>query len=99
MKTYREQFIDGLYTVPDLHLDWDSILSDKGDLWTKYKFALLKFYYSPNHEGSCTDVAREFDDKYVALHKKGMFTPFSYSQQYMDCSVFFRYETIPFCHL
>ena len=68
MNIYQEAFVDGMYTVPDLKLDWDSLLSDKYNLWAKYKFALLKFYYSPNHEGSCSDVAREFNDKASSLN-------------------------------
>lgn len=68
MKIYQEAFVDGMYTVPDLKLDWDSLLSDKYNLWAKYKCALLKFYYSPNHEGSCSDVAREFNDKASSLN-------------------------------
>ena len=57
-----------MFTVPDLKLDWDSLLSDKYKLWQKYKYALLKFYYSPNHEGSCTDVAKEFNDTPSSLN-------------------------------
>ena len=68
MKIYQETVVDGMYTVPDLHLNWDSLLSDKYKLWQKYKYALLKFYYSPNHEGSCTDVAKEFNDKASSLN-------------------------------
>ena len=68
MKIYQETFVDGMYTVPDLKLDWDSLLSDKYNLWANYKFALLKFYYSPNHEGSCSDVAEEFNDKASSLN-------------------------------
>lgn len=68
MKIYQEAFVDGMYTVPDLKLDWDSLLSDKYNLWAKYKCALLKFYYSPNHEGACSDVAREFNDKASSLN-------------------------------
>ena len=68
MKIYKETFVNGMYTVPDLKLDWDSLLSDKYNLWANYKFALLKFYYSPNHEGSCSDVALEFNDKASSLN-------------------------------
>lgn len=63
IKTYKETFVDGIFTVPDLKLDWDSLLSDKYNLWTNYKFFLLKFYFSPNHEGTPTAVAKEFNDK------------------------------------
>lgn len=68
MKIYQETVVDGMHTVPDLILDWDSLLSDKYNLWQKYKYALLKFYYSPNHGGSCTDVAKEFNDKASSLN-------------------------------
>ena len=68
MKIYQETVVDGMFTVPDLHLDWDSLLSEKYNLWQKYKYALLKFYYSPSHEGSCTDVAQEFNDKASSLN-------------------------------
>ena len=57
-----------MFSVPDLKLDWDSLLSDKYNLWAKYKYALLKFYYSPNHEGSCSDVAQEFNDNPASLN-------------------------------
>ena len=67
-KIYQETIVDGLYTVPDLKLDWDLLLSDKYKLWAKYKYVLLKFYYSPNHEGSCSDVAQEFNDKASSLN-------------------------------
>ncbi len=49
-------------------MDWDSLLSDNYKLWAKYKYALLKFYYSPDHEGSCSDVAQEFNDKASSLN-------------------------------
>ena len=68
MKIYQETIVDGMFSVPDLKLDWDSLLSDKYKLWAKYKYALLKFYYSPNHEGSCSDVAQEFNDKASSLN-------------------------------
>lgn len=68
MKLYNEALIDGIFTVPDLNLDWESLLSDKYKLWLKYRHALLKFYYSPNHEGSCTDVAKEFNDNASSLN-------------------------------
>lgn len=68
MKIYQETIVDGMFSVPDLKLDWDSLLSDKYKLWLKYRHALLKFYYSPNHEGSCTDVAQEFNDKASSLN-------------------------------
>lgn len=68
MKIYQETEHDGVFSVPDLKLDWDLLLSDKYKLWAKYKYALLKFYYSPNHEGSCSDVAREFNDKASSLN-------------------------------
>ncbi len=68
MKIYHETVVDGLFTVPDLKLDWDTLLSDKYKLWANYKYALLKFYYSPNHEGSCTDVAQEFNDRPSSLN-------------------------------
>lgn len=57
-----------MFSVPDLKLDWESLLSDKYKLWLKYRHALLKFYYSPNHEGSCTDVAQEFNDNASSLN-------------------------------
>ena len=68
MKIYQETIVDGMFSVPDLKLDWDTLLSDKYKLWAKYKYALLKFYYSPNHEGSCSDVAQEFNDKALSLN-------------------------------
>lgn len=68
MKIYQEAIVDGMFSVPALKLDWESLLSDKYKLWGKYKFALLKFYYSPNHEGSCTDVAQEFNDNPASLN-------------------------------
>ena len=68
MKIYQETIVDGMFSVPDLKLDWPSLLSDKYKLWAKYKYALLKFYYSPNHEGSCTDVAKEFNDTASSLN-------------------------------
>ena len=68
MKIYQEVVVDGMYTVPDLKVDWTPILSDKYKLWEKYKYTLLKFYYSPNHEGSCYDVAQEFNDKASSLN-------------------------------
>ena len=68
MKIYQETIVEGMFSVPDLKLDWDSLLSDKYKLWAKYKYALLKFYYSPNHEGSCSDVAQEFNDKASSLN-------------------------------
>ena len=68
MKIYQETIVDGMFSVPDLKLDWELLLSDKYKLWAKYKYALLKFYYSPNHEGSCTDVAQEFNDNASSLN-------------------------------
>ena len=68
MKIYQETIVDGMFSVPDLKLDWESLLSDKYKLWLKYRHALLKFYYSPNHEGSCTDVAKEFNDNASSLN-------------------------------
>ena len=68
MKIYQETIVDGMFSVPDLKLDWESLLSDKYKLWLKYRHALLKFYYSPNHEGSCTDVAQEFNDNASSLN-------------------------------
>lgn len=68
MKIYQETIIDGMFSVPDLKLDWESLLSDEYNLWAKYKNALLKFYYSPNHEGSCSDVAQEFNDNASSLN-------------------------------
>ncbi len=68
MKIYHESVVDGMFTVPDLKLDWDSLLSDKYKLWANYKYVLLKFYYSPNHEGSCTEVAQEFNDSALSLN-------------------------------
>ena len=57
-----------MYSVSDLKLDWELLLSDKYKLWAKYKYTLLKFYYSPNHEGSCSDVAQEFNDNTSSLN-------------------------------
>lgn len=68
MKVYQEEIVDGMFTVPDLNLDWDSLISSKYKLWDKYRYALLKFYYSPDHEGSCTDVAKEFNDTPSSLN-------------------------------
>lgn len=68
MKIYHETIVDGMYSVSDLKLDWDLLLSDKYKLWAKYKYTLLKFYYSPNHEGSCSDVAQEFNDNTSSLN-------------------------------
>lgn len=68
MKIYQETEVDGMFSVPDLKLDWESLLSDKYNLWLTYRYALLKFYYSPNHEGSCTDVAKEFNDNASSLN-------------------------------
>ena len=68
MKIYQETIVDGMFSVPDLKLDWESLLSDEYNLWEKYKNALLKFYYSPNHEGSCSDVAQEFNDNASSLN-------------------------------
>lgn len=68
MKIYHETIVDGMYSVSDLKLDWDLLLSDKYKLWAKYKYTLLKFYYSPNHEGSCSDVAHEFNDNTSSLN-------------------------------
>lgn len=68
MRIFQETEHDGFFSVPDLKLDWSSLLSDKYNLWAKYKYALLKFYYSPNHEGTCSDVAREFNDKASSLN-------------------------------
>lgn len=68
MRIYQETIHDGIFSVPDLKLDWESLLSDKYKLWAKYKYALLKFYYSPNHEGSCKDVAKEFNDNASSLN-------------------------------
>lgn len=68
MRIYQETIHDGFFSVPDLKLDWESLLSDKYKLWAKYKYALLKFYYSPNHEGSCKDVAKEFNDNASSLN-------------------------------
>ena len=39
MKIYQETIVDGMFSVPDLKLDWDSLLSDKYKLWAKYKYA------------------------------------------------------------
>ena len=74
MKVYKLQFVNGAYTVPDLIIDWKSILSDKYNLWTwsKFKRALLLFYYSPNHEGSFEDVAKEFNENANILEGKIM---------------------------
>ena len=68
MKIYQETIVDGMFSVPDLRLDWESLLSDKYKLWLKYRHALLKFYYSSNHEGSCTEVAQEFNDNASSLN-------------------------------
>ena len=67
MTIYHETIVDGMLSFPDLKLDWDSLLSDRYKLWSKYKYALLKFYYSPNHEGSCSDIAQEFNDNPASL--------------------------------
>ena len=74
MKVYKLQFVDGVYTVPDLIIDWKSILSDKYNLWTwsKSKRALLLLYYSPNHEGSFEDIAIEFNENANILETKIM---------------------------
>lgn len=71
-KIYKEEIIDGICTVPDLKLDWNSLLSDKYKLWSKYEYTLLKFYYSPNHEGSCADIAQEFNDSPYHLNASVM---------------------------
>ena len=68
MKIYQETIVDGMFSFPDLRLDWESLLSDKYKLWLKYRHALLKFYYSSNHEGSCTEVAQEFNDNASSLN-------------------------------
>ncbi len=72
LKVYEKQLVDGIYTVPDLKLDWKYILSDKYNLWNKYRHALLLFYYSPNHEGSCYDVAKEYNVNPAYLNAKIM---------------------------
>ena len=72
MKIYDKQFVDGVYSVPDLKLDWKDLLSDKYNLWNKYRHTLLLFYYYPNHEGSCYDVAKEFNVRPDYLNAKIM---------------------------
>lgn len=72
IKVYQRKNVDGIITVPDLRLDWDDILSDKYNLWSKYRHALLLFYYSPNHEGSCSEIAKEFNTNAAYLNAKIM---------------------------
>lgn len=72
MKVYERQFTDGIYTVPDLKLDWEELLSEKHKLWANYRVPLILFYYMPNHEGSCTDVATEFNESAASLNARIM---------------------------
>ena len=72
MTIHERQFIDGMYTVPDLKLNWEELLSEKHKLWANYREVLYLFYYSPNHEGSCADVAKEFNESPAYLNAKIM---------------------------
>ena len=69
MNTLQETFQNGYYHVdtPLTKDDWLSVLCDESTPKT-YIDALLKFYYEPNHESTCSNLGQMYPQPYASFN-------------------------------